>query len=577
MTRRLLLFGVAVTVAVLLPARPASAHPLGNFTVNHLDQLSVGADGVVVDAIVDVAEVPTAQSLSDVDTDRDGDGSAGERDAYAQVRCTELVGAQTLTIDGVDRDLALEQARFDYTPGQAGLPASRLECSLRAEARLVEGAEIRFRDDFAPGRIGWREVVVVGDGVDLRASDAPTASVTDGLRTYPPELLDAPPQVTEATVTVGAVTGARIAAGGSNQTADRVGSADRVAAPGPLEPVQRLFEDLVGRRDLTWPVGLLAIGLAILLGASHALLPGHGKTIMAAYIAGREGTVHDAVLVGATVTGTHTGGVLLLGLALTLSTALAGETVIGWLGVFSGLFVVGLGVALLVGTIRPRGRSRWSLERHHHGPFGGHSHDGHSHDGHSHDGHAHDGHSHDGHSHDGHSHDGYAHEHDHSHDGHSHAGHAHDDSHDHRHGGHSHTQSDLAGGTGVAVLVDEPKVDTSAPPSQQRTISRLGLVGMGAAGGLVPSPSALVILLSAIALGRTAFGVLLVLAYGIGMAATLTAAGVLLVHVRDRWVNRLTQKATRLGDRWRRVVPYATSTLIIVVGAGLILRSVDSL
>ena len=91
----------------------------------------------------------------------------------------------------------------------------------------------------------------------------------------------------------------------------------------------------------------------------------------------------------------------------------------------------------------------------------------------------------------------------------------------------------------------------------------------------MPSPSALIILLSAIALGRTAFGVLLVLAYGLGMAVTLTAAGVLLVHVRDRWVNRFTQRASRLSDRWRRVMPYATTTLIIVVGAGLALRSLE--
>jgi nickel/cobalt exporter len=541
--RLLLLLGVAASVAaVIVPARPASAHPLGNFTVNHLDQLRLRADGVIVDAVVDMAEIPTAQALPDVDTDRNDDASTAERDAYAQDRCAQLARAQVLTIDGANQVLVLEQALFDYTPGQAGLPASRLECSLRVQAQLVAGSEVHFRDDFAPGRIGWREVVAAGDGVELRASDVLTTSVTDGLRTYPDEQLNNPPKVTEATVTVGAVSGARAGAGSDGRRAiDDLGMAARGPAAGPLERVQQLFEDLVGRRDLTWPVGLAAVGLAMLLGVSHALLPGHGKTIMAAYIAGSEGTTRDAVLVGATVTGTHTSGVLLLGLALTLSTALAGEVVIGWLGVVSGVFVVGLGVALLVGTIRRGGRSRWSLESHHHGPFG-HGHGAHTHgSGHTHT-HGHGG----GHSHDGHTHGG---------------GHSHTHGGGHSHDGHSH---------------DEDTVE-SMPATRQRAISRLGLVGMGAAGGLVPSPSALIILLSTIALGRTAFGVLLVLAYGVGMAATLTAAGVLLVRVRDRWVNRLTQGASRLSDRWRRVMPYATTSLIIVVGAGLTLRSVGGL
>ena len=581
MIRRFLLLVVAASVAVVvLPAGPAAAHPLGNFTVNHLDQLSLGTDGVIIDAVVDAAEIPTAQALPDVDTDGDGDGNPAERDAYAQLRCGQVTGAQVLTIDGAAQAIVLKQARFEYTPGQAGLPTSRLECSLRVEADLTEGSEIGFRDDFAPGRIGWREVVAAGDGVELSASNVPTVSITDGLRTYPSDQLNAPPQVAEATVTVGAVSGPRTADGSGGRTAiDRLGPAARGPASGPLERVQRLFDDLVGRRDLTWPVGLLAVGLAMLLGTSHALLPGHGKTIMAAYIAGSEGTMRDAVLVGATVTGTHTGGVLLLGLALTLSTALAGETVIGWLGVASGLFMVGLGVAMVVGTIRRGDRSRWSLERHHHGPFGGHSH---THDGHS--------HTHGGHTHDGHSHTSV-----HTHDDHLEVElddqldeddlrelqdelvHVHDElAHHHEHDGPTPVAHGV-GATLTAALADEPHAHGPESGRRERTFSRLGLIGMGAVGGLVPSPSALVILLSAIALGRTAFGVLLVLAYGVGMAVTLTAAGVLLVHVRDRWVNRFTEGASRLGDRWRRVMPHATAALVIVVGVGLALRSLGSL
>ncbi len=99
---------------------------------------------------------------------------------------------------------------------------------------------------------------------------------------------------------------------------------------------------------------------------------------------------------------------------------------------------------------------------------------------------------------------------------------------------------------------------------------------MGVAGGLVPSPSALIVLLSAIALGRTWFGVVLVIGYGAGMAVVLTLAGIALVKVRDRLQDRLSDRsgrASRAVQRWGRLTPYFTAALVIVVGAGLAIRS----
>jgi ABC-type nickel/cobalt efflux system permease component RcnA len=111
-----------------------------------------------------------------------------------------------------------------------------------------------------------------------------------------------------------------------------------------------------------------------------------------------------------------------------------------------------------------------------------------------------------------------------------------------------------------------------AVEAPRKQVSRRGLLGMGVAGGLVPSPSALVVLLSAIALGRTVFGVVLVIAYGVGMAGTLTLAGVLLVRVRDRYAERV-RRGTGLVRRWTRWAPYATASLVFVVGLGLAIRS----
>ncbi len=87
--------------------------------------------------------------------------------------------------------------------------------------------------------------------------------------------------------------------------------------------------------------------MALVVGAAHAALPGHGKTVMAAYLAGRHGTRRDAVVVGATVTLTHTAGVLALGLMVTVFSSLAPEGVLRWLGVISGLLVAGIGIGLL--------------------------------------------------------------------------------------------------------------------------------------------------------------------------------------------------------------------------------------
>jgi ABC-type nickel/cobalt efflux system permease component RcnA len=266
-----------------------------------------------------------------------------------------------------------------------------------------------------------------------------------------------------------------------------------------------MLRDLVGGRHLTPLVGILAVLLALVLGAAHAALPGHGKTVMAAYLAGKHGRPRDAIAVGATVTLTHTGGVLLLGLLLTLSAGIAGETVLGWLGVVSGGLVAVVGAAMLLGL-----RRRGTVHRHH-----DHGHHDHGH-------------------HDHHHHHG-DHHHDHAHD--------HDDDHDH-----------------------------------ERRPSRLGIIGMGIAGGLVPSPSALVILLGAVGLGRTGFGVLLVIGYGLGMAATLTAAGLLLLRLRTaaRRVGA-TARLSGVAARLSTVAPTATASLVLLVGLGLAGRALATL
>ena len=453
------LFVVAAAGALAVgPTAAASAHPLGNFTINHYDGITVRSDAVDVFAVVDAAEIPTAQQRGPVD---------------AAAMCAKVATHELLTVDGRRASLTVTSSSYMLRPGAAGLHTSRLECRLHAPvADTGRNRTLTFADNYDTARIGWREITATAVGVHLVNSPVPATSVSDRLLHYPNDLLSSPLDVRQATINV--------APGPGRSTFAK--QLAKVPGAGPLARVvdrlDRLFSGLAGARHLTLGVGLLAVLVSVLLGATHAALPGHGKTVMAAYIAGKRGSVRDAVLVGTTVTITHTAGVLALGLALSLSSSLAGDRIEGELGVVSGLLVVVVGITLLRSAMRRR-----------------------------------------------------EHEHAHAH------GHDHDHDHDHKHPGRH----------------------------------RAGLLGMGVAGGLVPSPSALVVLLGAVALGRTAFGVLLVLFYGVGMAGTLTVAGLLAVRLTEKWSPRLSRQ--RLMQRLAGATPVVTAGLVVAVGLGLAARS----
>jgi ABC-type nickel/cobalt efflux system permease component RcnA len=477
----MVIVGALVGLAAALAAapQPASAHPLGNFSVNQLAALDLYPDRVEVAAAVDIAELPTTQELATVDQDGDGTASVAEREAYAETSCAALARDFEVSVAGDRLVWTVTPQWFGLEGGAAGLATSRLDCSLVAHAQLDAPTTISVTNRFRDDRVGWRELTAVGHGVRLVDSPLPARSVSDGLRAYPQDLLSAPLDVRSAELRV--EPGEPVAS-----DVDAPAASTGPALTRWLASAEQTLHGFVGNR-LTPLVGGLAVLLALALGAAHAALPGHGKTVMAAYLAGRRGRPRDAVAVGATVTLTHTGGVLVLGMLLTTVAGLAGEAVLGWLGVASGALVVVLGVAMFLGARR----------RHHH-------------------------------------HHHHHHHHDHHHD------------HDHDHG--------------------RP--------------SRLSILGIGIAGGLVPSPSALVVLLGAIGLGRTAFGVLLVIAYGTGMAATLTAAGLLLIRLRDRWAARRRRTNPRwpaLGKRLSAAAPTATAGMVLLVGLGLASRAVFTL
>ena len=526
-----------LTVVLFAPfAAVAQAHPLGNATVNHYDGLVLSPDHVLDKAVEDVAEIPSYQRRGRIDRDGNGTLSSKEASDYAASQCAAMAGAVRLSVGNTRVPLQVLASGYVERPGQIQLTIGRLECELRANVDLSSKAQVRFENLWDDDGIGWHEITAVGDAVSIDRSPFPAKSISDELRRYPGDLLSSPLDVRSGTFSV---------LPGAGSSTYRLAGRLPVAGPAvkALNNLATSFNGVVGRKHLTVGVGLLALLLSLLLGAGHAFLPGHGKTIMAAYLVGRRGRLRDVVTVGATVTVTHTAGVLILGLLIASTSAFAPTAAEQLLGILSGVIVAGVGVLLLVSALRNRHTPKLSaalapapvlvgasgsggplerVEPHH----ADHDHD---------------------------------HDHEHEHEHHSHTQeHTQEHPHDHEGGTHKHG---MFGGRGH-----------SHDPSD-KAFSRTGLVGLGVAGGLVPSPSALLVLLAATALGRTWFGVFLVLGYGVGMALALCAAGLLLVRLRGR-LDRLVG-GTRLAraDRLLAVLPVLTALLVLAVGVLLALRA----
>ena len=350
--KRLLLAAAVTAGAVVALAGTASAHPLGNFTINQFSGLHVGRDSIVIDLVTDMAEIPTYQVKDDIDTNGDGTFDDQELSTWRGAQCAAQAEQLSLEVDGravrpvVDGTIALS-----FPPGQGGLPTLRLECPLRASLAAGAGQHtLVYQDHNFAGRLGWREIIAIGDGAAIHSSDVDDVDVTNRLTQYPKDVLSSPPNQRSATVTFEAGGDRRVP---STRPATRV-----VTTPLPrgIDRLTRSFTDLVAARRLTVAFGLAAIGLALLLGSIHALAPGHGKTVMAAYIVGERGTWRHAALIGLSVTATHTAGVVALGVILTTTTVAAPERLYPWFGLMSGLLLAGIGITLVRRALRNRRR-----------------------------------------------------------------------------------------------------------------------------------------------------------------------------------------------------------------------------
>lgn len=502
------MLGAAATMLVL-GAPAASAHPLGNLSVNRYTGIVITPDRVVIDHVIDLAEIPTAQ--------------LGERvqdlPILARDECASAAAALVLTADGTAATIVADSATAKTRPGQGGLLVTRIECRMSAGVDIDTDTLLELRDDSSAAQVGWREITAVGDRTTLTRADVPVRSLSDRLSRYPDDLLSSPPDTRTASLVV--------SPGGPALHTTPAGVPDSA----PAGWLAELADNLLARGGLV--AGGLAVLVAILLGASHALAPGHGKTVMAFYLSRRDGNaLRSAVAVGASVTLAHTGTVLLFAALVSLTAAFVPARWYPWLALLTGILILWLGASLLRRALRTRTDDSAG-----HGHGHGHGHGlGHGH------GHVHS------HGH----HHGHHHEHGHSHSPHEHA---------HDHGGRH----------GDLLTSERPaSVDIASPPAPQRRWE-LGVVGL--VGGLVPSPSALLLMLGAVALGKAWFGALLVIAFGLGMAVTLAVVGILAHELVGR-LERAAHRCGRFGGSVRRLLSVVAAAGVCGVGVGVVARAI---
>lgn len=526
--KTLLLFWLLTLAAMLGPALSRAdtvASLLGNFTINQFCGLSLGNGDTRLRYVVVFGQLPALRELHAADANGDGVTTQAERDAYVAKLAPGFAEGLTLSIDGAR--LPLRASRWTSSlPVEQGGFSLRVEMEFRAATLPADGRphRIELRNDNYAGRMGWHEIVVE-PAADLRAYDTNafdtslTGALTQALQSLPASgPLDE--RVVQLTVSAGPLPqgaqllGARADTPASARTqGESTAPADGLPGGGRGAPwIEGKTRDLVRAiASATLAPGVIAAALfgAVLLGAVHALSPGHGKTIVGAYLIGSRGTPRHAAFLGLTVTLTHTAGVFLLGFAtLYASRFIVPERLFPILSLISALLVLLMGAVLLyqrsrlafarspafqlvAAGVAPAGRTLLTARDYR--PL---------------------------------------------------------DPTLHAHGGtlHSHLPPGAAG----------------------ETITWRGLLALGVSGGLVPCPSALVILLAAVALNKTVFGMVLVIAFSFGLAITLTLVGLAFLYARNRFRGRPT------GTRWPKLLPVASAAMMLLLGAGLCVTALRS-
>ncbi len=546
--------GIVLFLFVLILSSATSfAHPMGNFSVNHYSKITIRQGNVEVRYLIDMAEIPTFQEIRQFGLTPKADdlGTSLYLDKQQQL----LKAGLSLESDGQAVPLDTISHEVAFADGAGGLPTMKIGFVFRGKLDVTAGAHnLSYFDNNFSGRTGWKEIVVLGDGVAILSSSAPGTDRSQELTNYSSDALNSPPQQLSAQVgfstslseteksTTAEVNGtfsSRTISQGTNaarqapahphaqqkqgRLSTRISGATTLrrlsaehfspggataltvtvpshAAHEQNTPRSRFTELISTQGKLSFWVLLSAALIAAGLGALHALEPGHGKTIVAAYLVGSRGTARHAVLLGIVVTAAHTAGVYLLG-ALTLyaSRYIVPEQLYPWLGAISGLSVAGLGIFIFL--------RQWTGEtgEHSHAPGERHSHWFLS----------------------------------------------------------MFKQSSRAGVTKGAAISGDSK--------PERALSLRELCMLGITGGIVPCPAALVVLLSAFSLHRIGFGLFLITAFSFGLAAVLVIVGLTMVYAK-----RVMSSRVGAGNAALRYLPFLSSAFMVLLGVGITASAVAS-
>jgi ABC-type nickel/cobalt efflux system permease component RcnA len=531
---------------VILTSAAAFAHPMGNFSVNHYSKVTVKPGLIEIRYLIDMAEIPTFQEIRQFDiTPTAGDPNASRYlDRQEQLLKEGLSlesDGQSLRLDTISRQLA-------FTDGAGGLPTMKIGFVFRAKLDVNAGDhKISYFDNNFPGRAGWKEIVVLGDGIAILNSSAPSTDRSLELTNYSSDTLNSPPQQLSALIDFNSpvskpernASAAVIGTSSNRKILQRTNTANQaaalqqqrrssgaitssdlshaqsspraVAAPtgAPLSlaahaqntPRSRFTELISTQGKLSFWILLSAALIAAGLGALHALEPGHGKTVVAAYLVGSRGTARHAVLLGIVVTAAHTAGVYLLGvLTLYASRYIVPEQLYPWLGAISGLSVTGLGIFIFL--------RHWTGET----------------------------------------------------------------------GEHSHTSGERHSHWFLSIFKQTTRADPANRAASsddlkpiERALSLRELCMLGITGGIVPCPAALVVLLSAFSLHRIGFGLFLITAFSLGLAAVLVTVGLTMVYAK-----RVLSTRVRAGNAALRYLPFLSSAFMVILGVGITVSAVTS-
>ncbi len=373
-------FGMRLFISALLLlalVAPVAAHPLGNFTINHLTKIDVAHGRIGVRYVLDMAEIPTFSALRAVSST--GTLNAAQLAAWGRDEARTLLSALQFTDDGRAVALVIDRVATSTRPGAGGLPT--LYLVLEAHAALAAAAassELAFRDATFAGRLGWHDVVV-----------APQTEPTHELRAYPSALIGSPRSTTAVSVFLRNGNVARVAV-------DDAADDGNAAAAVPSAVRSNQLSDMLARGTGDWGFVVLTFLVAIALGALHALEPGHGKTLLAVSLVGARATVKQAAVLAGALTVAHTAGVLALGVAINLFKGyFIPEAIYPWITLASGISIAVIGARALARQIAAR-RPLAHVHAHEHAEAHAHDH-GHIHraDGSHEHSHAGGGHAHD--------------------------------------------------------------------------------------------------------------------------------------------------------------------------------------